>query len=97
MDIYAACCLKKKQICGPYKRSKIPITAVFIVGDLTSNVHQNLVQLKLSKSSGKTDLNELTLIENRKGQAFQPKDVICAFHRYEIYCSSIFQCCLTDF
>ena len=91
MDIYAACCLKKEQICGPYKRSKIPFTGVFKVGDLTSDVHQHLVQLKLLKSFEKTDVNELTLIENRKGQAFQPNDVICALHRYEIYCSTIFQ------
>ena len=83
MDVYAACCLKKEQICGPYKRSKIPITGMFKVGDLTSDVHQHLVQLTLLKSFEKTDMNELTLIENRKGQAFQPNDVICSFHRYE--------------
>ena len=90
MDIYAACCLEKEQICGPYKRSKIPFTGVFKVGDLTSDVHQHLVQLKLLKSFKKTDVNELTLIENRKGQAFQPNDVICAFHRYEIIAQLFF-------
>lgn len=67
------------------------------VGDLTSDVHQHLVQLKSLKTFQKTDVNELILTENRKGQAFQSNDVICAFHRYEIYCSTIFQYYLTDF
>ena len=76
---YSACCIKSES-CGPHLRSRT--TGVFKVNELSDDVNNHLVYLKLQHHYKKTtDLNEKSLIENRMGYTFQDVDVICAFHR----------------
>ena len=76
---HSVCCVKNES-CGPHLRSHA--TGVFKVNELNDDINNHLVQLKLQYHYKKnTDLNERTMIENRRGCTFQDLDIIGAFHR----------------